>query len=222
MPATTNINNWDFHSIHVEEDLSAGQFINAESTLICAGPPRVSDASETNDVDVYPIGLVENVGISQSKQLQRIFEIGSARSYFIPGRVIGSFSMGRVIFNGNSLLRTMYAWMDLSTIGAEQTDQLLDTSVEADVLTDLGGIALNNNPTAGFDGAWFNMNSPLFNQPFGMMFMLRDQVDQDWASFYLEVCHPQGHQFSISSGSVLLLEAVTAQFDQLVPVAVSQ
>jgi hypothetical protein len=55
-----------------------------------------------------------------------------------------------------------------------------------------------------------------------MMFMLRDQVDQDWASFYLEVCHPQGHQFSISSGSVLLLEAVTAQFDQLVPVAVSQ
>jgi hypothetical protein len=53
--------------------------------------------------------VLENVGLSQSKQLQRLFEIGSSRSYFIPGRVIGSITLGRVLYHGPSLLKVLYA-----------------------------------------------------------------------------------------------------------------
>ena len=213
---TTNIANWKFHSIHVEEDLIAGEFINAESTLICAGPPRMPP-STGDDPPVYPMGLVENAGISQSKQLQRIFEIGSARSYFVPGRVVGSFSMGRVIFNGNSLMRVKYAWANLDTsIGDDiEATILSDLQLDAELLSEE-----KLNPAPGYGGAVFNLGSNLFNQPYGMLFLLRDQTDTDWAEFYLENCYIQGHQMSISSGSVLLLEACSSQFDQLVPVAV--
>jgi len=218
---TTSIGSWDFHSIHVEEDLIAGEFINAESTLICAGPPRLPQ-STGDDPPVYPIGLVENAGVSQSKQLQRVFEIGSARSYFVPGRVVGSFSVGRVIFNGNSLMRVKYAWTVLD--GAVSADMAgLEAATLANLELDdelLSEEQLRPNP--GYGGAVFNLGSNLFNQPYGMLFLLRDQTDLDWAEFYLENCYIQGHQMSISSGSVLLLEACSSQFDQLVPVAVQE
>ncbi len=213
---TTSIGSWDFHSIHVEEDLIAGEFINAESTLICAGPPRLPPTTG-DDPPVYPIGLVENAGISQSKQLQRVFEIGSARSYFVPGRVVGSFSMGRVIFNGNSLMRVKYAWANLDLAVGDD----IEAAVLADLELDDELLAEENlRPNPGYGGAVFNLGSNLFNQPYGMLFLLRDQTNVDWAEFYLENCYIQGHQMSISSGSVLLLEACSSQFDQLVPVAV--
>ncbi len=215
---TTSIGSWDFHSIHVEEDLIAGEFINAESTLICAGPPRLPPDTGSAP-PVYPMGLVENAGVSQSKQLQRIFEIGSARSYFVPGRVVGSFSMGRVIFNGNSLMRVKYAWTNLDAAVGDDIESTILANLELDAeLLD----EENLRPHPGYGGAVFNLGSNLFNQPYGMLFLLRDQTNVDWAEFYLENCYVQGHQMSISSGSVLLLEACSSQFDQLVPVAVQE
>ncbi len=215
---TNSIGNWQFHSSHVEEDLIAGEFINAESTLICAGPPRMPPTTG-GDPPVYPMGLVENAGVSQSKQLQRIFEIGSARSYFVPGRVVGSFSMGRVIFNGNSLMRVKYAWANLdAAVGDDiQAAVLADLELDSELMDEK-----NINPNPGYGGAVFNLGSNLFNQPYGLLFLLKDQANADWAEFYLENCYIQGHQMSISSGSVLLLEACSSQFDQLVPVAVQQ
>ena len=166
------------------------------------------------------MGLVENAGISQSKQLQRIFEIGSARSYFVPGRVVGSFSMGRVIFNGNSLMRVKYAWANIDGVAVGddiQADVLAQLELDSELLAEE-----NINPHPGYGGAVFNLGSNLFNQPYGMLFLMKDQANADWAEFYLENCYIQGHQMSISSGSVLLLEACSSQFDQLVPVAVQQ
>ena len=107
-----SLNNWNFNTDHVQQDLKGGQFASAETTLVAAGPPRLQQASSGagSTGTVYPIGLLENISISQSKQLQRLFEIGSSRSYFIPGRVVGSVSLGRVFYYGPSLLRVIYAY----------------------------------------------------------------------------------------------------------------
>jgi len=40
--ATTDFSNWDFHNFNVQQELTGGQFVNAESTLIAAGPPTIS------------------------------------------------------------------------------------------------------------------------------------------------------------------------------------
>lgn len=236
--ATTSLNNWDFHNHHVQAELLGGEFVSAESTLIAAGPPRLSDitgASSPSDAGggtldsgdlVFPIGVLENVGLSQSKQLQRIFEIGSTRSYFVPGRTIGSITLGRVLYHGPTLLKVLYAYYKQS-VGPLQ---FLD---EANAL--LGDGTANPNATLlnlpavqaelhrvltnpGYDDFWINLASDIFNQPTGICLYFRNQNDVTVGAVYLEECYVQGHQMSISSGSVLIMEGVSLQFDILRPI----
>ena len=39
---TTSFSNWDFHNFHVQQELIGGQFVNAETTLVAAGPPSIA------------------------------------------------------------------------------------------------------------------------------------------------------------------------------------
>jgi len=239
--ATTSFNNWDFHNHHVQSELLGGEFVSAETTLIAAGPPRLTDITggpggDDSTIDapnegdmVFPIGVLENVGISQSKQLQRIFEIGSSRSYFIPGRTIGSITLGRVLYHGPSLLKVLYAHYKQS-VGDLQLNHQKEETIN------VGGVQIPNpNKTLlslpelqaelhrvkyspGFDDFWMNLASDIFNQPTGMAIYFRNQLDMTVGAVYLEECYIQGHQMSISSGSVLIMEGVSLQFDRVRPI----
>jgi len=216
--ASTSLSNWNFHSFHVQTQLEGGKFVSAESTLIASGPP--SFASNTNqkvgegltvdqqiDNQVFPIGVLENAGLNQSKQLQRIFEIGSARSYFIPGRVVGSISFGRVFYHGPSLLRALYSYYNSAKFGITPLTKNLNTNI----------VPPEPSVAPGYDDFWFNLYSDVFNQPTGILMYFRDMSNKDVGAMYLEYFHPQGHQLSISSGSVLLMEGISGQFDRVVP-----
>lgn len=220
--ATTTLGNWDFHTFHVQSNLRGGEFVSAESTLIAAGPPDVTqtinqlategiDDGNTLDQQVFPIGVMENAGLSQSKQLQRIFEIGSARSYFIPGRVVGSLNYSRVFYHGVSLMRAMYAYYTSTKYNISPSD--LGISYQPQVSQTPPNLKVN----PGFDGVWLNLASDVFNQPTGNLWYMRDMVNRDVAAAYFEYLYFQGHQFSISSGSVLLMEGASGQFDRIVP-----
>jgi hypothetical protein len=238
--ATTSFNNWDFHNHHVQEELLAGEFISAETTLIAAGPPRLTDVGNGNSeitADegdlVFPIGVLENVGISQSKQLQRIFEIGSSRSYFVPGRTVGSLTLGRVLYHGPSLLKVLYAHYKQSrgaikfnhngkgatvNVGGVQVPDPNATMLELPALqAELHRVKFN----PGYDDLWLNLASDLFNQPTGMAIYFRNQLDMTVGGVYLEECYVQGHQLSISSGSALLMEGVSIQYELLRPIRMS-
>lgn len=204
--------NWDFRNSHVQEELLSGEFINAESTLIASGPPQISQAQAgANSTSVvFPIGLLENFGLSQSKQLQRLFEIGSSRSYFVPGRVIGSVSLGRIQYHGPTLLRVLYAYY--KPIGEVREGALLD--LQAVTPDSLARIRV----APGEDNFWLNLGSDIFNQPFGLAVYFKDAMDSTVGAIYLETAMIEGHQFSISSGSVLIMEAASIQYDRLVPI----
>jgi hypothetical protein len=234
--ATTSFNNWDFHNHHVQTELLGGEFVSAETTLVAAGPPRLTDitngGSDFNSVDegdmVYPIGVLENVGISQSKQIQRIFEIGSTRSYFIPGRVVGSITLGRVLYHGPSLLKVLYSYYKQSVGNITFMDgppKISQNGVDIPNpnATLLNLPALQNelhrvkyNP--GYDDFWLNLASDIFNQPTGLCLYFRNQMDVTVGAVYLEECYIQGHQMSVSSGSVLIMEGASLQFDRIVPI----
>lgn len=242
--ATTSFNNWNFHNHHVQEELLAGEFVSAETTLIAAGPPRLTDitggpGADDSTIDtqpegdmVFPIGVLENIGLSQSKQLQRIFEIGSSRSYFIPGRTIGSVTIGRVLYHGPSLLKVLYAHYKQGS--SDAAFQLMNEGKGATI--NVGGVDVPSpnatllelpelqaelhrikfNP--GFDDLWLNLASDIFNQPTGIAIYFRNQLDMTVGAIYLEECYIQGHQMSISSGSVLIMEGASLQFDQVRPI----
>jgi hypothetical protein len=225
--------NWNFHTDHVQNDFRNGQFASAESTLVAAGPPKLSQAAQGkgNTDTVYPIGLLENIGIQQSKQLQRVFEIGSSRSYFIPGRVIGSVNLGRVFYYGPSLLRVLYAYytndsnnVDIGTsdggeveIGTENRRQ--DPNTRLISLNSIEASSLHKvyNPP-GDDYFFVNLASDMFNQPTGLAVYFKDSNANLIGAMYMEECMVQGHQFNVASGSVLIMEGASMQFDRLLPI----
>jgi hypothetical protein len=233
--ATTDFSNWDFSNFHVQQELTHGQFVSAETSLIASGPPEIGGTGAYSSVPVagigtvYPIGLIENAGISQSKQLQKVFEVGSSRSYFIPGRVIGSISLGRIFYYGPSLLRVLYAYykndtnnVDIGTTDATATITLEDGSTAQDPLARLlnrGGDALHKvRMSPGEDFFYVNLASDLFNQATGLAFYFKDANFNSVGAFYVEQVFLQGHQFSVSSGSVLVMEGASAQYDRIVPI----
>jgi hypothetical protein len=232
---TTSFSNWDFYNYHIQQDVKAGQFVSAESTLIAAGPPSITQSAVTQSVgqsgigSVYPIGLLESVGIQQSKQLQRIFEIGSTRSYFIPGRAIGNISIGRTFYFGPSLLRVLYAYYRNSSNGIVfgQANQGATKTVDGIEVIDPNALLLDVTPqeslhqlhrTPGEDYFFIELASDLFAQPTGMAIYFKDANSVSVGAMYLEYCYVQGHQMSISSGSVLIMEGVSLQYDRIVPI----
>ncbi len=228
--STTSYSNWDFYNYHVNQEHKAGQFVNAESTLVAAGPPKSDDAQGGNG-GVYPIGVLEQVAVQQSKQLQRIFEIGSSRSYFVPGRVVGSLNIGRTFYFGPSLLRVLYAYyrQDPTERGIEFGTAASDAKITRDgiEMPDPNAALLNldgepdlhevrRNP--GEDFFFIDLASDLFNQPTGMAIYFKDSNSVSVGAMYLENCYVQSHQMSISSGSVLIMEGSSLQFEQMVPI----
>jgi hypothetical protein len=233
--SATSLTNWDYSNVHVQQELQGGQFISAETSLIAAGTPEIGGTGPYSEVPaaavstVYPIGLIENAGLSQSKQIQKVFEIGSSRSYFIPGRVIGSVQLGRMYYYGPSLLRVLYAYyyndtnnVLIGTNDPSSTITLPDGSSAVDPLARLlnaGGNQFHQvRMSPGEDYMFINLMSDLFNQPTGLAFYFKDANFNSVGAFYLEDVYVQGHQFSISSGSVLVMESTGAQFDRIVPI----
>lgn len=232
MPATTSYSNWDFYNYHIQEDLVGGQFVSAESTLIAAGPPTAAQTAAGGTTGgIYPIGLLESMGLQQSKQLQRIFEIGSTRSYFIPGRVIGSISIGRTFYFGPSLLRVLYAYYrhNRNNINFGNTPPGSRITVDGLDVPDPQAALLDNVDPAtlhelrrspGEDYFFVELASDLFNQPTGMAIYFKDQNSTSVGAMYLEFCYIQGHQLNVSSGSVLVMEGASLQYDRIVPIKV--
>lgn len=215
---SSEYSNWNFQKYRVQKGVAGGQFVNAESTLIAAGPPTVSvNSGETSTATfkVYPIGLLETFGLQQSRQLQRIFEIGSSRSYFIPGRTIGSITLGRTFYNGPSLLRAVYAYY--SGVAGDATLAALIEGETSFVASEKAG----DWRTPGFENFLIDLASSLFAQPTGMACYFKDANTDTYGGFYLENCYVQGHQMTVSSGSVLIMEGASMQYDVLVPLNIS-
>jgi hypothetical protein len=242
--ATTNVANWDFNQFHVQAELVGGDFISAESTLIAAGPPELamtgvstfSDEEERNfDGDgeaVYPIGVLESFGITQARQTQKLFEIGSSRAYFVPGKTVGSIAVARAMYNGPSLMKILYAYYRQNKAGYpnfnhEDVDATIHKSTDIPspnraLLTgvyqrDL--VAIKTNP--GYGNLFLNIASELFNQPTGIMMYMRNSMDIDFGAVYAEQVYITGHQMSINAGVNVIMESVSMEFERIVPVEVS-
>ena len=241
--------NWQPYRTHVQGGLREGNFLNGQFVLICAGPPHLSDIGAAGGVlggsDVaYPIGLTQNIALTQNKAVSRIFEIGSERSYFITGRTIGQLSLSRVMYHGPSLLRCMYAYYGTgSEPGTYAIDQIFESSGRTNPLnfpfiagdaagaeaSDLaesqtqvkGGLHGVRIPP-GFDNMFINLASDLFAQPIGLLLIFKDNEENDVASVYLEQCYIPTHSLALDSMGLIVQESVGIQYERIVPISNTQ
>ena len=115
--AINNLAAWksNFLTQHVQaQNVQGAQFLSSETVVVVSGPPSltIDKGGHPNGgfslTDLVPIGLVQNVSVAQQKQLQQVFEVGSKKPYFIPGRTMISAGISRILFDGPSLMYSMY------------------------------------------------------------------------------------------------------------------
>lgn len=219
---------WSPYERYVQSGLVDGQFMNGAFTLLAAGPPRlanvgglsfVGDNPNQGAIDelVFPIGIVQNVNLSHNRTFNRIFEVGSERSFFISGRTVGQVGLSRVFYHGPSLLRVMYAYYE----------DTLDPTVVASAF---GGVNLaaqiianphNVKIPPGFANLFLNLASDLFNQPIGMLMYFANSNEETVGAVYIESGYIPQHTIATDAQGTIVQENIAMQFERAVPVAVS-
>jgi hypothetical protein len=238
---------WQPYRTHVQGGLREGNYVNGQFVVLCAGPPHLSDIGSGNLSDdlkvgndvVYPIGITQNIALSQNKAVSRIFEIGSDRSYFICGRTVGQLSLSRVMYHGPSLLRALWAYYATGPgPGTYNIDPLYSSAGAQNPLnfpfTDgVNGIAGSDLAEAkarlknglhgvrippGFDNLFINLASDLFSQPIGLYLQFRDNEENDVGSIYLEQCYIPAHTIGLDAQGLIVQESVGVQYERIVPI----
>jgi len=217
---------WNFRTQHVQRELEPQDFINASTVLIAAGPPRIISPGEllgvTSPADqrlsatyLFPIGVVENMTLVSNRQLQILFEIGSKRQFYIPGRVVPQISLARTLFNGPNILRALYAYYPQRYLpGSNRQVELTQPSPNAMSVVSQCPIA----EVPGYVDFWMNLNSDVFDRPFGLLLILKNECNRPYASSYLENAFINNHQITVNASSTLVAEGTTIQFERAVPV----
>ena len=223
-----NYSDWSPYTSYVQAGLVDGQFINAAFTLLAAGPPRlaniggaaafagaISNGGEAANQIVLPVGILQNFNLSHTRQFSRIFEIGSERSYFIPGRTVGQIGIGRILYHGASLLRILYAYYQ----------ELVPPTLVPAMFPNSGAASMANPHDVivppGYENIYFNLASDLFAQPIGLLFYMRDNNQDTLGAGYFEASYIPNHSLSTDSQGVLFQESAAIQFERMVPVQVS-
>jgi hypothetical protein len=164
------------------------------------------------DMLAYPIGVVQNFNLSHNMQVNRIFELGSVRSYHIPGRVMGQIGLGRVLYHGPSLLRVLYAYYQ---------DIIPPTFVQP-VFSNIGAATVANPHDViippGYENIFLNLASDLFTQPVGLLTLMKDSNEDTLGAGYFESCYIPNHSLSTDAMGTLIQEQCAIQFERMVPV----
>lgn len=228
MPTQNILQNFSPYENRVQEGMTDGRFMNAAYTVIAAGPPRLSNlggsavagaalSTGLGQAIAYPIGIVQNFSLGHNMTISRFFEIGSHRSYFIPGRAMGQFSMSRVMYHGPSLLKVMYAYYTDAGMGNDPEIPPLTLNLAQGSTDPL----LNRHDVkypAGYENLYLNLASDLFTQPIGLMLIMKDSNEKTMGAFYLECCYIPNHNIATDAMGTIIQEQVAVQFERAVPI----
>jgi hypothetical protein len=219
---------WAPYTNYVQAGMVDGAYVNAGFTLLAAGPPRIANiggaaafaqavsgsGQQANQI-VYPMGIIQNINMSHSRQFSRIFEIGSERSYFIGGRTVGQLGLSRIYYHGASFLRLLYSYYK----------DLLPPTVVPPMFPNAGADSMSNPHDViippGYENIYLNLASDLFAQPIGLLMYMRDNNQDALGAMYFEACYIPNHSLQTDSQGVLMQESVSVQYERGVPVAIS-
>lgn len=222
----SSLSSWSPYDQNVQGGLVDGRYANAAYTLVAAGPPRLANiggptflaaalaaGSSAGDQIAYPVGIIQSLQLGSSMQLNRFFELGSERSYFIPGRVVGSLSLSRVVYHGPSLLRALWAYYQ----------DLVPPTIITPVFPNVGAATVGNPHDVvippGYENLYLNLASDLFKQPIGLLIMLKDSNEDTIGAYYFECCYVPQHSLSTDAMGTVLQEGVGVQFERMIPIA---
>ena len=225
-----NLSDWKENLLtkHVQaQTVVSGDFLSSETVVMIAGPAELVNETDLNTA--VPVGLVQNVQVAQQKNLQQIFEVGSRKPYFVPGRTMISAGISRILFDGPSLMYAMY--LSKAAKGASAATRVgyavpstLDPLADSPAApwADTSGSAVTEGIGINNTGEMFiNLASGFFNKPLGLGFVFYDTNQVPYGGFYMENCYVQSHQINIASQQTILVENISLRVSSLKPLDVT-
>lgn len=208
----TNLGSWNFKTKHVQpkqvgqNSLSGNNYISSESIVICAalGIPE-GEADNLAAGDLYPIGVMQGAGFNQSKQINRLFEIGSKLPFFIPGRTLIDVNLSRVVFNGDTLMAALYH--------ADGGDGTRDWDVSPGAIITQGGQTNQR--------FYINLASELFNKGIDFAIVLRDSEDEPAGAILFRECFISTHRMGLSANQTIVAESINMSCKKIEPVNIA-
>lgn len=176
-----------------------------DTTVLFAGPARFTGLGG-NTADLLPIGLVDGIQFQSSPQLQRLFEIGSNRSFFTRGKSASTVSFSKMLADQANILKAL-------------TTNAFRPEMDTDGPKAPG--ADSPNPEI-----MMNLDSEYFAVPFGLMVLFKTRGGNGGngkilSATYLEYCMFSGYQFSIQAQAPVIMENIGIEFDRSVPVSLT-
>ena len=219
------------------ELVDQGKIVTADKALVLAGPPsyeQISINAGSTDgvisnsaaVDLYPLGEIQGLTISQAQNINALKGIGSPSLTWGAGAGRVSFSLGRAIFNKASLLRALYAYYPHEKLG-ESTALENNENYEVD---DTNKPRIQDTP--GYKNFYIDLQSDLFKKHFGLMVFLADQnfdpsdgtvdpSDSYFGAIYIENCIINAHNINLSAGDGMVGEGMTIIGSRARPVQIT-
>lgn len=219
----------DFNSLRVDRAIETGQidgrFVTSSYCFLCAGPPRLQDvggaslfgqslSTGTANRFVRPIGGIQAANLAGNKAFQRLFEIGSHRSFWVPSHAVQQLMLNRVYFHGPSLLRLLYSYFS----DYQQPEIIFPLFNYASTPRNPHNVII----PPGYENLYLNLASDLFDQSFGMMLYVQDNSGQAMGAFYLENAVVPSQNWATDAMGSAIQESAVVQFEWMVPVQVDQ
>lgn len=195
----TSIDQWNPQDACIERLMDNAAYTSAhpDDTLVLVGPARHSDSQ--NFSKLQPIGMLQQMQVSQQRPVQPLQAIGSGRNYFLAGKPMVNFSIGRLFAKGPNLYRALYRnIMDENIIKGFNPEEKAASNGNTDAV--------------------FNMDSEMFLVPFGMVVAFRDKSGGNLGSFYIESCMISSYSIGIAAGQNMVMENVNGSADRIYPI----
>ena len=204
LTTVTNIDQWNPQDACIERLMDNAAYTSAhpDDTLVLVGPARYSSlgAGEAANVgSLKPVGMLQQLGVSQQRAVQPLQAIGSGRNYFLAGKPMVQFNIGRLFAKGSNLYRALY-----QNIMSTATQQSFNPKEPP---------ATPDNPHV-----IFNLDSEMFLVPFGIAVAFRDKSGASLGSFYIESCMLASYQINVASGQNVIMENVSGSADRILPI----
>jgi len=238
-PNSRSFSSWQFASQNVQSEIRNGRYVSSESTLLLAGPAQLSHILHSGPGDaiqlqgsLIPIGIIQNASFAQNRQVSRLFEVGSKRAYFVPGRLFAQFNLQRILFYGPSLIRMLYGAAPISELGfgnplrfdgqvpqalSEYSELFGDTPNQRRLIESpgFGEPTASNKPNRDF---FINLASDLCNIPTGLCYVFKDPKGRPYGAAYLENCYIESQAMGVDSSNIVVAESVSGQFEKIAPI----
>lgn len=155
----------NFRNKHVDTELQSTEFLSSYRTVIYSRPAsdetkqQVGSIGSAEASQFKAIGVVTAWSFAESRNIDRIFELGSDIPYLVPGYTMGQISLQRVMLNGSDVVNALYQGEQANSANTKQKNNtsmgsIKDITFPIDIL--FVAFSTNGNGSAKYSKVFKN------------------------------------------------------------------